>query len=207
MRKLGSFPLVTAGALALTIQASSASAGLFRGPYDFSLGPYRGGQGWSYAESYGYYGVSSLSTYPAYGYFPYGVGYFPYTGGPPYPYRYDIVNPAYLLPCRPPGYSIKAMAKDVILPPLNEINGLAAVIDVKMPCFGELWVDGVPTEQLGTDRLFRSPPLEKGSDYVYVLRARWIEEGKLIEQTQQVRVRSGDCVQIIFPKPAASLQP
>ena len=48
----------------LLVQVSAASAGVFRGPYDFSVGPYRGGQGWSYAESYGYFGVPSTSEYP-----------------------------------------------------------------------------------------------------------------------------------------------
>jgi uncharacterized protein (TIGR03000 family) len=64
-------------------------------------------------------------------------------------------------------------------------------------------VDGVPTEQLGTDRLFRSPPLEKGGEYVYTLRARWIEgSGQTVEQTQQVRVHCGERVLVVFPKPA-----
>ena len=215
MWKIRVLPLATAGAVAVLLaQTSLASAGVFRGPYDFSIGPYRGGQGWSYAESYGYFGVSNLNAYPAYGYFPYGVGYFPYNLGYYSPYRYgysfNAINPAYLTPYRPPGYShtMKAMAKDVVLPPIDQINGLAALIDIKMPCFGDLWVDGVPTEQLGTDRLFRSPPLSKDGDYVYVLKARWVDDnGKKIEQSQEVRVHCGERVQVVFPKPTAPGQP
>jgi len=210
MRKIGSFPVLTAGALVLLLaQANAASAGVFRGPYDFSVGPYRGGQGWSYNESYGYFGVPSTSTYPYYAFFPYTI-YTPYgygLRGNRYGFYGDGIygmNPAYLIPPRPPGYiqSMKAAAKDVVLPPLNQINGLAALIDIKMPCYGDLWVDGVATEQLGTDRLFRSPPLEKGGEYIYVLRARWIENGQTIEQSQQVRVHCGERVLVVFPKPA-----
>ncbi|HEY7153211.1 MAG TPA: TIGR03000 domain-containing protein [Gemmataceae bacterium] len=204
MRKTRSLPLAAAAALVLT---GTASAGLFRGPYDFSLGPYRGGQGWSYNESYGYFGVASVSEYPYYALFPYTL-YTPFgwglrnTRGGYYGDGIYGMNPAYLIPPRAPGYT-KESARDVVLPPMNQINGLAATIDIKMPCFGELWVDGVPTEQLGTDRLFRSPPLEKGGEYVYALRARWLDgSGKMVEQTQQVRVHCGDRVQVVFPKPA-----
>jgi uncharacterized protein (TIGR03000 family) len=215
MRKPGSFPVLTAGVLAvLLVSASAAVAGVFRGPYDFSVGPYRGGQGWSYNESYGYFGVPSTSEYPYYAFFPYTI-YTPYGYGlrnNRWGYYGDGVygmNPAYLIPPRPPGYirSMKESAKDVVLPPVNQINGLAALIDIKMPCYGELWVDGVATEQLGTDRLFRSPPLEKGGEYVYILRARWIANGQPIEQSQQVRVHCGERVQVVFPKPAQPVQP
>jgi uncharacterized protein (TIGR03000 family) len=213
--KIRSFLLVTAGVLALlSAPSSNACAGVFRGPYDFSVGPYRGGQGWSYNESYGYFGVSSTSEYPYYAFFPYttyplygfGLGYNRYG------YYGDGIygkNPAYLIPPRPPGYlqTMKALAKDVVLPPMNQVNWLAAVIEVKMPCYGDLWVDGVPTNQLGTDRLFTSPPLEKGGEYIYVLRARWVENGQTIEQTQEVRVHCGDRVQVAFPKPASPPQP
>jgi uncharacterized protein (TIGR03000 family) len=205
MRKIRGFPLGTAGALALLLASlNGVSAGIFRGPYDYSYGPYRGGHNWSYAESYGYYGVANLSAYANYVYPSggFGYGYYPLGWGLGYPYRYgfyNVINPAYTVPPRPPGYSIKAMAKDVVLPPVNEINGLAAVIEVKMPCYGDLWVDGAPTEQLGTDRLFTSPPLEKGSEYVYLLRARWVQDGKTIEQSREVRVHGGERVRVVFP--------
>jgi uncharacterized protein (TIGR03000 family) len=213
MSKTPSLSLVTAGALVLLLNPTNpASAGLIRGPFDYSIGPYRGGQGWSYNESYGYFGVPSTSTYPYYAFFPYTI-YTPYGYG----LRYDRFgfygdgiygrNPAYFTPPRAPGYT-KEMARNVVLPPMNQVNGLAAVIDIKMPCFGELRVDGVPTEQLGTDRLFRSPPLEKGGEYVYVLRARWLDgNGKVVEQTQEVRVHSGERMQVVFPKPAPLAQP
>ena len=103
---------------------------------------------------------------------------------------------------------MKAAAKRRGPSAANQINGLAALIDIKMPCYGELWVDGVAMEQLGTDRLFRSPPLEKGGEYVYTVKARWFNsEGKPVEQFQNVRIHSGERVLLIFPKPPAPGQP
>ena len=215
MRRMRCLSFVTTGVLALVLTpANGVRAGVFRGPYDFSVGPYRGGQGWSYNEFYGYFGVNWTTEYPYYAFFPYTI-YTPFGYGlrnDRFGYYGDGIygkNPGYLMPPRPPGYLqyMRAAAKDVVLPPMNQVNWLAAVIEVKMPCYGDLWVDGVPTEQLGTDRLFTSPPLEKGGEYVYVLRARWLENGKTIEQTQDVRVHSGDRVQVFFPKPAAPTQP
>ena len=216
MRKIRALPRVTIAALALLSSSGAAWAGLFDRPIDFSIGPYRGQQR-SYFESYNYFGVSSDTAYPywSWGTWPY-FWESPYTwgNGSRYPSLfgrrpgyYNPINPAYLTPPRAPGYT-KEMAQDVKLPPMNQENGLAAVIDVKMPCFGELWVDDIQTEQLGTDRLFRSPPLEKGCEYIYVVKARWFDaEGKSVEQTQPVRVHSGERILVVFPKPAPPLPP
>lgn len=221
MRKLKTLPFLTVGTLVLLVSSSGLiRAGFIRGPYDYSLGPYRGGEPWSYFESYNYFGVSNVTAYP---YWAMGAVYpsfwvSPYTwgSGSQYPslfrraYRpgiYNGINPAYLTPPRAPGYT-KESARDVVIPPMNQMTGLAAVIDVKMPCYGELWVDGVATDQLGTDRLFRSPPLAKGAEYVYTLKARWAEgDGKPVEQTHEVRVHCGERLLVVFPKPAAPVQP
>ena len=218
MSTLRTSPLTTLASLALLLSSSAAaSAGLFRGPYDFSLGPYRGGQPWSYFEAYNYFGVSSTAAYSNLAFYNYywespytwgsGSRYPSIFGYPRRPGFYNPINPAYLTPPCVPGYT-KESARDVALPTTNQITGLAALIDIKMPCFGELWVDGFPMEQLGTDRLFRSPPLAKGGEYVYTVKARWFNsEGKPVEQFQNVRVHSGERVLLIFPKPPAPGQP
>jgi uncharacterized protein (TIGR03000 family) len=217
MRKISTLPWVAITVLALLSPCRAVWAGLFDGPIDFSIGPYRGQQ-FSYFESYNYFGVSNEAAYPYWSNrtWPY-FWESPYTwgNGSRYPSLipgrrpgfYNPINPAYLTPPRAPGYT-REMAQNVKLPPMDQENGLAAILDVKMPCFGELWVDDFPTEQLGTDRLFRSPPLEKGSEYIYVVKARWLDgEGKPVEQTQQVRVHSGERILVVFPKPVPSLRP
>lgn len=217
MRKIRTVSLVAIASLALLFSCRSVSAGLIRGPYDYSIAPYRGGQQWSYFEAYNYFGVSNVEAYPywANGVFPYyWASPFTWCSGSRYPSvpwgrggYYNPINPAYLTPPRAPGYT-KESARDVVLPNMNQEPGLAAVLDIKMPCFGELWVDGFATEQLGTDRLFRSPPLAPGSEYVYDVKARWLDnQGQPVEQTQQIRVHSGERVLVIFPKPVAPPQP
>ena len=220
MRKIPTLPLALFGAGLLFLSSSdAASAGFIRGPYNYSIAPYRGGEPWSYFESYNYFGVSNVTAYPywamgavfpSYWVSPYTWGsgsQYPSRFGPYRPGYYNGINPAYLTPPLAPGYT-KESAQNVVLPALNQMSGLAAVIDVKMPCFGDLWVDGVRTEQLGTDRLYRSPPLQKGAEYVYVLKARWLDgEGKPVEQTREVRVHCGERVLVAFPKPMAPIQP
>jgi uncharacterized protein (TIGR03000 family) len=208
---------VTIATFGLLCSCSAVSAGLFDRPVDFSVGPYRGQQR-SYFESYNYFGVSNDSAYPYW-----SNGTWPYFWESPYtwgsgsrypslipgrrPGYYNPINPAYLTPPRAPGYT-RESAQDVKLPPMNLENGLAAIIDIKMPCFGELWVDDFQTEQLGTDRLFRSPPLAKGSEYIYVVKARWLDgQGKLVEQAQPVRVHCGERILVIFPKPTPPAPP
>lgn len=215
MRKIRTLPRMAITLLVLLSPSVAVWAGLFDGPVDYTPGPYRDRQ-WSYFEAYNYYGVSSLSAYPywANATWPYfWQSEWTWGNGSRYPSIlpgrrpgfYNPINPAYLTPPRAPGYT-KEMAQNVKLPPMDQENGLAALIDIKMPCFGELWVDDLPTRQLGTDRLFRSPPLEKGSEYIYVLKARWFDpEGKPVEQTQPVRVHCGERVLVVFPKPAARL--
>lgn len=216
MRKILIVPQVTIATLVLLSSCGIVSAGLFDRPRDFSIGPYRGQQ-YSYFESYNYFGVGDAGAYPYWSnstwpYFwvsPYTYGSGSYYASPfgRRPGFYNPINPAYLTPPRAPGYT-KESAQNVKLPPMSQENGLAALIDVKMPCFGELWVDDFPTQQLGTDRLFRTPPLLKGNEYIYAVKARWMDEkGKPVEQMQPVRLHCGERVLVVFPKPVAPQAP
>ncbi len=76
-----------------------------------------------------------------------------------------------------------------------------ARVDVQVPVGAELWFDGQRTSQGGADRVFHTPPLEKGRSYHYEVRARWTEDGKTIEQTQSVPVTAGGRARVVFPKP------
>ena len=111
MSTLRTSPLTTLASLALLLSSSAAaSAGLFRGPYDFSLGPYRGGQPWSYFEAYNYFGVSSTAAYSNLAFYNYywespytwgsGSRYPSIFGYPRRPGFYNPINPAYLTPPR-----------------------------------------------------------------------------------------------------------
>jgi uncharacterized protein (TIGR03000 family) len=73
-----------------------------------------------------------------------------------------------------------------------------ATINVQVPADAELWFEGEKTNQTGPNRLFRSPALEAGQNYSYDVKARWMENGKPVEQTRIVRVRAGEMSQVNF---------
>jgi len=53
-----------------------------------------------------------------------------------------------------------------------------------------VWIQGQPTQQMGTERVFISPPLAAG-DYVYTLRSTWMANGREVSKEKQVTVRPG----------------
>ena len=68
-----------------------------------------------------------------------------------------------------------------------------------------LWLEGAKTKQTGTMREFVSPPLTPGEDYVYEVRARWVDSaGEFVNQTRNVTVRAGQQVMIDFTKPQST---
>jgi uncharacterized protein (TIGR03000 family) len=77
-----------------------------------------------------------------------------------------------------------------------------AQITVVVPADAEVFFDGDPTQQRGTERYFVSPPLEIGRTYRYVILARWAQGGKTIEQTRKVPVTGGATVRVDFLRPA-----
>jgi len=90
----------------------------------------------------------------------------------------------------------------------------SAQLTIQLPADAELWFGTVLTRQQGSERQFVSPPLQSGTAYVYDLRARWMENGQVVERRQQVQVRSGERVRVNFagekvpaPEPAGKVKP
>jgi uncharacterized protein (TIGR03000 family) len=73
-----------------------------------------------------------------------------------------------------------------------------AKLDVRVPADAEVWVEGHKTAQTGPDRVYLSPPLEPGREYLYDVRARWTEGEKPVDRTQTVRVRAGQRLPVAF---------
>ena len=48
---------------------------------------------------------------------------------------------------------------------------------------------------------FTTPALERDQSYHYTVRARWMKDGKPVEETQRVQVSAGARVTVTFPKP------
>src|SRR5262249_12889669 len=67
-----------------------------------------------------------------------------------------------------------------------------ATIIVSLPADARLLIDGNTTTSTSARRIFTSPSLQPGADYVYTLRAEMIRNGQTVVQTQQVTVRAGE---------------
>jgi uncharacterized protein (TIGR03000 family) len=73
-----------------------------------------------------------------------------------------------------------------------------AEMTVVVPANAEVFFDGAPTTQKGTERLFVSPALEPGKKFSYDVLARWKENGKAVERSRTVGVASGASVRVSF---------
>src|SRR5438105_3847269 len=66
-----------------------------------------------------------------------------------------------------------------------------AIIRIYVPAGAKITVDGTPTKQTGTVRLYESPPLRKGQKFVYQFKATWTDQGKEIVREQEAHVQAG----------------
>jgi uncharacterized protein (TIGR03000 family) len=82
----------------------------------------------------------------------------------------------------------------------------AAAIEVRVPERAEVWFDGTKTVQSGKLREYASPPLEPGREFTYVVRARWKDGDRDVDETRVVAVSAGSRTSVNFTpdRPAAS---
>ena len=198
---------ILAAALALLAGAAgAATAGPFHGPWDLSLGPYYAAPPYSYNVAYGYglpYGNYQLHNpfdpfqYPGRG------AYYPresFYSLPPYGqelYTGPRLRDHFGFRAEPA--PADAVVVPGLLPVPTPVDGSGVTVDVKVPANAEVWFDGGKTAQTGPDRVFHSPALKPGVGYLYLVRARWSEDGREIEQVQTVTVHAGERVRVAFP--------
>jgi uncharacterized protein (TIGR03000 family) len=185
----------------LLVVADTASAQRFFGRRGWGGGYYGGG--YYGGMGYGNYGYGS-------GYLPgwgYGAGYSPgynYGFRPSYGYSGAYYAPGYVssgMTMAPgttsfyyqPGAPIGAAGYGASATDPN-----AATIDVRVPPDAQVWFDGDPTSQRGSDRVFSSPPLEPGKTYHYNVRVRFTQNGQPVERTRRVEVRAGQRTNVDF---------
>jgi uncharacterized protein (TIGR03000 family) len=75
------------------------------------------------------------------------------------------------------------------------------------PQYAEISFDGSKTAQIGSSRLYVSPPLVQGENYTYTIRVTWALIGGEVTQTRKVPVRAGDRLSVVFrapPNPAGT---
>ena len=72
------------------------------------------------------------------------------------------------------------------------------------PPHAEISFEGSKTVQIGTSRLYVSPPLNQGENYTYTIRVSWKENGGEVTQTRTVGVRAGDRLSVVFREPVST---
>lgn len=74
-----------------------------------------------------------------------------------------------------------------------------------VPAHAEVWLEGQKMTQTGNPRVFVSPPLPPGQEFVYSVRVRWREQGEERVQTRTLSVRAGQRVTARFPEVDSTL--
>jgi uncharacterized protein (TIGR03000 family) len=74
-----------------------------------------------------------------------------------------------------------------------------AQLTVELPADAKLFFDDQPMKTMASKRSFRTPPLEQGQQYYYILRAEVVRDGQTRTETQRVLVRAGQEVRVAFP--------
>ncbi len=175
----------------------------------YGLGGYGG-----YGSGYGGYGLGSgVYGYgaPASGYGGYSSGYPtgngaygvpPYGAANPYAPGSQPVNPEanYPPPQQPAPQQQVPQQQVPQEPPPVQRNENTAEVTVVVPEGAELWFNGAKTSQPGTQRKFVTPALTPGEDFTYALKARWIQDGRPVEQTRSIHVQANSSQVIDFTK-------
>ena len=129
---------------------------------------YNGNYGSQYQYSYGTRGGQYYQTVPSYYYTTPG-----YTGVPE-----SVVAPAVYAP--------------------TETSNIATLM-VQLPTSeAQLWLNDNLTTPVGMDRQYQSPPLDSAKNYSYTVKIRWMEDGKVMEKSKDVKVEPGKTSTVSF---------
>jgi uncharacterized protein (TIGR03000 family) len=63
---------------------------------------------------------------------------------------------------------------------------------VRVPESAEVWINAEATTQTGADREYLSEGLSPRKEYTYSIKARWMENGKMVERKRDITVRGGE---------------
>jgi uncharacterized protein (TIGR03000 family) len=119
------------------------------------------------------------------------------------PLRYKVGVVRYAGNIYPSGYHkvsvVGGLAPFVALIPAGRARSMEAKITIHgMPAEAEIFFDGKPTTQRGSQRDYFTPPLEVGKIYEYEIVARWQEKGQEVKRSRQVTLTGGDAVRVDF---------
>ena len=104
-----------------------------------------------------------------------------------------------------PAQQMAPAQPETIAPPKKEgatwrmPSPTSARLIVELPENAKLFVDDQPMKTTSAKRAFRTPTLEPGQAYYYMLRAEVVRDGKSYQQTKKVVVRAGQEIRATFP--------
>lgn len=202
------FAAVAACAVGVAVWDAGASAAQVFPYYGVGRGV---GLGWP-VGGYGYrpYGVTPYGLAPyglaPYGGYGYGFGAYPGYGlgmysSPAYTSTYTF---SYVPALATRGYvstpgavynSVRSLNYQAAYPP-TATDGKTALIRVRVPADAEVSVNGEKSDQKGTERAFRTKPLQPDTINTFEIKASWKESDKPVERTRKVRVMAGEEVSV-----------
>jgi uncharacterized protein (TIGR03000 family) len=87
-------------------------------------------------------------------------------------------------------------------PPRKLVAEAPAIIEVRLPdAAGEVAINGRPTQQTGTIRVFESPPLPARQVFLYDVKARWQGAGRPVVDDRTLAVEAGKRFVVDFTAP------
>ncbi len=101
----------------------------------------------------------------------------------------------------PPAYTAPLMGAGLRTTALTTPADVATV-RVRVPADARVYFEGELTTTTGPERLFESPPLERGRNYRYDIRAVWDENGREVIRSRSVMVRAGETANVDLRVPA-----
>lgn len=81
----------------------------------------------------------------------------------------------------------------------------AATLIVSLPAEARLSIDDNATSQTSATRVFVTPELETGRDFVYTLKAELVRDGQNVTASKQVTVRAGQETRVTLEFPTANV--
>jgi len=154
-----------------------------------------GGTGYSYTPNYGYSGMGWGQNGYYYGQQPWVYGQnWQNQVGQPGNYYSQPMNQGYA------GYYTgdgKTNQHQSFYSGPGQRNSNAVTLHVRVRPDAQLWIEGQPTQMMGPERTFMSPPLQQG-EYRYTLKAAWNENGRQVTKEKHLKVSPGHDFNVSF---------
>ena len=116
--------------------------------------------------------------------------------------KVSIPTPARVItlvpPATAPGWMTYSGESQINQPSNDRPNENQIALRVNVPDAVCVWIEGQPTRQMGTERVYLSPPLEPGKTYTYTVRAAWMANGREMTEEKKQEGQPGQEVAINF---------